>query len=296
VRHVVERHGGCISVASEGVGRGAIFSLDLPLAGDAAPGAEAVTEGSSPGNANAVADILVVDDEVDSAEALTLGLRIRGCDVRAAFDVRGALAAIATRRPRILVSDLTMPDMDGFELVRRIRAEEQDDKMPRIRAFAITGRGTPSDRGRARRAGFDQYMTKPVRVQELYQRIIDSMTNSAVAQDSPLAVWVLGAAPDVVEAIRQSGHEVQMVPSITAALLEPDRVVPPALIVDLDAAEGDVERFIHVLRENRMSLFVVALTCRPEAEVDRELYDRVLQKPVRPEDLARALKQAQVSA
>jgi CheY-like chemotaxis protein len=237
--------------------------------------------------------VLVVDDEVDSAEALTLALRIHGLDVRVAFGAPAALAAIENRRPRVLVSDLSMPEMDGFELVRHVRAQEQAGTLTRIRAIAITGRGTPSDRWRARRAGFDEYLSKPVRVQDLFKRITHRLSDADVAHSGPLSVWVLGPDGELAQIVRQAGHTVAVHSTLADAVERAEHFVPEVLLIDFDAIAGDVERFVHGLRENRLSLFVIGIARKQRVQIDHEVYDYVLPKPVQREELVWALRQAQ---
>jgi PAS domain S-box-containing protein len=293
VKHVVERHGGSVSAESTGPGAGSSFSMELPLAG-----AQSVSKAIDGGAArnepvDATGDVLVVDDEVDSAEALTLALRIHGLDVRVAFGAPAALAAIENRRPRVLVSDLSMPEMDGFELVRHVRAQEQAGTLTRIRAIAITGRGTPSDRWRARRAGFDEYLSKPVRVQDLFKRITHRLSDADVAHSGPLSVWVLGPDGELAQIVRQAGHTVAVHSTLADAVERAEHFVPEVLLIDFDAIAGDVERFVHGLRENRLSLFVIGIARKQRVQIDHEVYDYVLPKPVQREELVWALRQAQ---
>lgn len=293
VKHVVERHGGRVAASSAGPGQGAEFAVELPLMDVARSTAIVGAPADSIAAPPAAGDVLVVDDEIDTAEALTLALRIRGLEVRVAFDARSALEAIANRRPRIVVSDLSMPGMDGFELVRRIRAQENDDEVVRVRAIAITGRETASDRWRARRAGFDVYLTKPVRVQDLFKRISDTLAESGSAQRAPLTVWMLGASREIVQSVTRAGHEVQVLQRYADAAERARHDAPRVLVVDLDSIDGDVERLVHELRDNRLSMFAIGLAKKRRGSADGEVFDSLLEKPVRPDELTRSLRHAQ---
>jgi len=183
VRHIVTRHGGRVQVQSEGKGKGARFSVWLPLlqdgtvrdtggapeqrghpalatAGVVLPRAESAAE-------RAGGDVLVVDDDLATAEALALALRVRGHAVRTATSVDEAVVEMHSSRPKILISDLMMPDKTGVDLIELIRREESEARHPRVYAIAITGRGGPSDRERVLTAGFDAYLTKPVELRVL---------------------------------------------------------------------------------------------------------------------------------
>jgi PAS domain S-box-containing protein len=293
VKHVVERHGGSVTARSEGAGTGAEFAVYLPLVEAARSAASPGMEPAQAAASGPAGDVLVVDDEVDTAEALTLALRIRGLEVRVVFDGGAALEAIAKRRPRIVVSDLSMPGMDGFELVRRIRAQEHDDNVARVRAIAITGREAASDRWRARRAGFDVYLTKPVRVQDLFKRISDALAEAGVAQKAPLTVWALAASGDIVQAVKSAGHEVEVLQRYADAAELAQRAAPRVLVVDLDAVDGDVERLVNDLRENRLSMFAIGLASVRRETADGDVFDSMLEKPVQPDELTRSLRHAQ---
>lgn len=174
VRHVVEGHGGRISAASDGLGRGATFVARFPALLPGTPDPTGLQGGgSAAAGAAGPGDVLVVEDEPDTAEALALALRLRGLDVRIALDVVSALAAIASRRPRVVISDLGMPELSGFDLIRRVRAEELANGLPRVHAIAISGLGGQADRRRVRRAGFDAFLRKPLSVESIVRTIFD---------------------------------------------------------------------------------------------------------------------------
>lgn len=103
--------------------------------------------------------ILVVDDNLDAAEALALLLRYMGHDVRVAHDGRSALEAARLEPPQLVLLDLGMPGVDGYDVVARLRRE---DGFGEIRFVAVTGSGMPEDLRRTREAGFSAHLVKPV--------------------------------------------------------------------------------------------------------------------------------------
>jgi PAS domain S-box-containing protein len=165
VRMLVAKHGGTIEAHSEGEGRGSTFTVRLPLADPPAPRAE--PEAPAP-PAAAIAPpaperrplrVLVVDDNEDAAVSLARLLRLFGHATRVAGDGPQALEAAREFRPDVGLLDIGLPGMDGYELARRFRAEPD---LAATRLVALTGWGTDEDRRRAREAGFDGHLVKPV--------------------------------------------------------------------------------------------------------------------------------------
>ena len=165
VRHLVELHGGSVSVASDGEGRGATFTVRLPVAPAARPPAEgppvAVTAEPPAGTSLTGLHILIVDDEADAREVMRFMLERGGASVRVADSASAALDAIRERRPDLLISDIGMPLEDGYVMVRRLRAME-DGTSARLPAIALTAYASEEDSRRARTAGFDAHLSKPV--------------------------------------------------------------------------------------------------------------------------------------
>jgi PAS domain S-box-containing protein len=156
-RSLVEMHGGTIEAHSAGVGLGSEFVVRLPLPQAGQPGRVATEE--SEAAALAGQRILVVDDNQDAADSLSLLLQADGAEVRVAYDGLAALAAYEGFCPDAALLDLGMPNMDGYELARRLR---EKPCRAQTRIAALTGWGQDSDRERTRASGFDLHLTKPV--------------------------------------------------------------------------------------------------------------------------------------
>ena len=175
VRHLVELHGGVVDVASEGEGRGATFTVRLPVpatllgihgdgdtTGAPAPGAD-------PLRPLAGVAILAVDDDADARELLRMAFQQAGAQVTLADSARAALAALEASAPDVLVSDIGMPDGTGYELLERVRAAENGSRLP---AVALTAYARPEDRDRAIRAGFQLHVSKPVDPAALVRAVV----------------------------------------------------------------------------------------------------------------------------
>jgi two-component system CheB/CheR fusion protein len=162
-RSLCELHGGTISVASAGTGRGSTFTVALPRAEqDEAP--EPARPGEPVAPAATGMRVLVVDDNVDAALTLQEFLTMLGHEAAIAHDGVAALEIAAAFRPDIAVLDIGLPVMDGYELARKLR-----DQLDRggLRLIAVTGYGQEADRARARDAGFDHHLVKPIALDAL---------------------------------------------------------------------------------------------------------------------------------
>ena len=170
VRNLVEMHGGTVRAESEGQGRGATFSVRLPLlaprsgvgsaAQDASEGAGSLTM-ERPPKLDGVR-VLLVDDDRDTLEMLDAVLSKCEAEVVTASSAAEALLEIERRRPDVLVSDIGMPEADGYEFIKRVRASEAERGTVAIPALALTAYAKPEDRVRALAVGYQVHLAKPV--------------------------------------------------------------------------------------------------------------------------------------
>lgn len=158
-KELAELHGGRIEVRSEGVGRGSEFTVTLPLletrlvvAADE-PSASAINTGADKRR------VLIVDDNRDAAESLGMLLQVYGCEVAVCFDGNEALEVARDFKPEVVLLDIGMPGMDGYETARHLRASERGSEMLIV---ALTGWGQKEDKQLAQEAGFDRHFTKPI--------------------------------------------------------------------------------------------------------------------------------------
>jgi PAS domain S-box-containing protein len=182
VRRLVELHGGTVTAASEGPGRGSEFLVRLPLV-QREPTPEREHPAFAPTADALVRRVLVVDDNRDSAESMALLLRLVGHEVRVAFDGPDALEAAARFRPDLVLLDIGLPGMTGYDVARRLRSSTAARGVVLV---AMTGYGQEEDRGESRRAGFDMHLTKPVELEDL-RKALDAAPGPAddFATDRP---------------------------------------------------------------------------------------------------------------
>ncbi len=154
-RQLVTLHNGSIWAESAGLGRGSEFIVKLPLAARG-PHASKPKEAAP---ARAARRVLVVDDNRDAAASLRLVLELDGHEVEAVYGAAEALRAVDAFRPDVVLLDIGLPQMDGYEVARRIRARPEGRA---IRLFALTGWAQEEDKRKAFEAGFDEHLTKPV--------------------------------------------------------------------------------------------------------------------------------------
>jgi CheY-like chemotaxis protein len=172
-RHLVELHRGTIGAKSEGLGKGSEFIVRLPLAGRPL---QRQPEKANWYSADTTARrVLIVDDNVDAATSLGMMLELKGHTVQTVHDGVAALNAVQSFSPEVVLLDIELPDMSGYEIAKRIRSNGDGES---ITLIALTGRGQHDDKERAREAGFDEHFTKPVDVSLLAALISAGSTTS----------------------------------------------------------------------------------------------------------------------
>jgi CheY-like chemotaxis protein len=177
VRHLVEAHGGTIEACSEGTGKGAWFTARLPIGtrvSPSTPPVKAVEAIPLPAGRELVGlggiEVLVVEDDPDSLELVREALAQAGATVRTASSAREALEALRKSVPAAMLSDIAMPDEDGYALIRRIRTLPPEAG-GRVKAAALTAFAFPEDKEQAMRAGFDDFLAKPIAPWELVEAV-----------------------------------------------------------------------------------------------------------------------------
>jgi CheY-like chemotaxis protein len=170
VQRLVEMHGGKIEARSDGPGTGSEFVVILPIAGDIKREQPQAT-GSAEVDAPPARRILVVDDNRDAADSLGMLLRLMGNEVHTAHDGLEAVGAAAAFQPDVVLLDIGLPKLNGYEAARRIREQEGGAG---VLLVALTGWGQEEDRRRSHEAGFDHHMTKPVDFEVLQKLLAET--------------------------------------------------------------------------------------------------------------------------
>ena len=168
VRRLAEMHGGSVTVASAGLGHGARFRVELPLS---RPEAVASAPAASGRPRLERLSILVIEDNADTRDVLKLMLEVEGASVETAENGEQGLRAAERLRPDIVLCDIGLPDIDGFEVARRIRARTD---LAVSRLIALTGYGQAEDMRQAIKAGFDAHLTKPVNLDQLMALLVSA--------------------------------------------------------------------------------------------------------------------------
>ena len=183
-RHLAELHGGALTATSGGVGRGAEFTVSLPLAVERLPAVEAPGRAAAGSATAGLAGrhVLFLEDDADVREVITVMLEESGGVVTAFSNVVDALSEIERARPDVLLSDLAIPERDGYDFIRSVRALDlaHGGSIP---AIALTASASARDRERVMAAGFQRYLAKPIDLPELIAAIVG-------LADRPLAASV----------------------------------------------------------------------------------------------------------
>ncbi|HWA99539.1 MAG TPA: ATP-binding protein, partial [Pirellulales bacterium] len=173
VKRLVEMHQGTIEAHSEGIGMGSDFVVRLPVL--APPAAPRRAEPASSNGSASRCRILVVDDNRDSASSLAMMLRLMGNTTQAAHDGLEALAMIPEFKPDVVLLDIGMPHLNGYETAQRIREQPWGKDLVLV---ALTGWGQDEDRRKSQAAGFDGHLTKPIEIATL-QKLLASLLAAA---------------------------------------------------------------------------------------------------------------------
>ena len=171
VRLLVDRHGGSVAARSDGPGCGSEFEVRLPLIAPEGPIAGRSIEGGVPGTGARAKRVLVVEDNEDSAEMLRMLLTLRSHEVEVAHDGPTAIEAARRFQPQVIVCDIGLPHMNGYEVARQVRALAD---IARPTMIALSGYGQDEDRRRGGEAGFEHHLVKPVEPRALFA-LLDSL-------------------------------------------------------------------------------------------------------------------------
>jgi PAS domain S-box-containing protein len=171
VSRLLEMHGGRLSVSSPGIGLGSTFTVELPVLRVLEPlQAAGPAAGESSGRAaSGGRRVLLVDDNVDAMEMMSFLLAEMGYDAHATADATHLVDLALERKPDVIVLDIGLPGVDGYELARMLK---QHPQLKSIRLVAHTGYGSPEDRRKAREAGFDAHLVKPAELADLEKALL----------------------------------------------------------------------------------------------------------------------------
>jgi CheY-like chemotaxis protein len=164
VRGIVQLHEGVVTAESTGEGHGAVITARLPRE----PEPAALEPGAPPARSTARAVVLVIEDNLDAADTLRMVLEVSGFEAHAVHTGPAGVQAAREIRPRIVLSDIGLPGMDGYAVARTLR---DDPITATCRLIAITGYGADGDRERALAAGFDLHLVKPVAPERLVREL-----------------------------------------------------------------------------------------------------------------------------
>ncbi|MEO8359606.1 MAG: ATP-binding protein [Vicinamibacteria bacterium] len=209
VRHLVEAHGGTVRAESGGAGQGATFTVTLPVQAvyAATPAAVSPDHESTrtfvprPTGLSGVT-VLVVDDEADARDLVATALRGKGADVTTAASAAEALDLMVQRSFTVMVSDVGMPDTDGYELIRRVRKLGTDRAA--VQAVALTAYSREEDRRRALEAGFQTYLSKPVDPDELV-KVVASLAMTVESQIHQTSSGIMARAQTLAKFEKELG-------------------------------------------------------------------------------------------
>lgn len=210
-KHLVELHGGTIEAASEGENKGSTFTIILPSAYEAAAPADQVpsiarqSPHASTYSVSAAVDlhgltIVLVEDDPESCRLTARCLSQNGAVVYQAGSVSEGLALVIEKRPDVVISDISMPDQDGFDLIKGVRS--MGGRCAELPCLALTAMARPEDRSRILAAGYDDHLAKPFDVAVLAQKVADLAQAHASAPATPAHILLAEDNPDIAELIK----------------------------------------------------------------------------------------------
>lgn len=192
VRQLVQMHGGTVSAHSEGVDKGATFTVRLPIVvqpGETPMALEQTdSAAATPAGGPKLAGLrlFVVDDETDAREVVVKTLTGFGAEVWAADSVEAALSQLERQQPDVLISDIGLPELDGYDLVRELRRREKEEGRRLLPAIALTAYGRPEDRLKALAAGFQLHLSKAaVGPEELAEHVLEVLHSYGSGRQKP---------------------------------------------------------------------------------------------------------------
>jgi signal transduction histidine kinase/CheY-like chemotaxis protein len=316
VRHLVELHGGDVHATSEGKGRGATFTVRLPIATGRSSTAQipAVTPPTfAPAPQLRGLRVLAVDDERDANDLIRAALQSSGVDVITASSADEVMMLLPRLGIDVLISDIGMPDVDGYALIQAIR-KLPDPAGGRVAAIAVTAFARPQDRARAFLAGFDVYLAKPVDPAELVAvmcNLTGRRPGSGAAEDAALRVEpralgneldgtrILVVEDDVdsgemlAELLRVVGATVDVARSAGQGMERIRKFRPHVLVSDLTLPDKDGFAFVRELRATGSDeggwIPAIAISGHADLDTAREAilagFQLHVAKPIDPPDL-----------
>jgi CheY-like chemotaxis protein/two-component sensor histidine kinase len=303
VKNLVEMHGGTVTAHSGGTGRGSEFVVRLPALAEVRSRESTQDVNGRPAAFHA-RRILIVDDNSDAVDMLATLLRMTGHEVYTALDGSAAIEAARKCRPDVVLLDIGLPTMSGYEVCRRLR-QEHFANGPLI--VALTGYGQDEDRRRTREAGFDRHLVKPVNLNTLEELLASAESVRPRAAPPARRILLADDNDDFAEMMarllrRRGGHEVRVVYDGPAALEAAQTFQPDVAFLDIGLPGIDGYPLAGQFRQQPglEGMLLVALTGFGQEEDRRRAlavgFDEHLTKPVDFDTLQRLLAERAVVA